>query len=97
MANELYFAKAFGRLRINRCAHYGQSQENHVDYTLSEDRARWKLGLLATKYLKCVDNELNVHLGSLKVYNSSDSLKSKNIPHIPQILQRLCDVIPRTL
>ena len=33
--------------------------------------------ILATKYLKCLDNDLNVHLGSLKVIDSSDSLKSK--------------------
>ena len=36
----LRFAKTFGRLRIIRCVNYGQSQENHVDYTIFELRAR---------------------------------------------------------
>ena len=47
-----------------------------IRYLKAEQDENWVI--LATKYLKCLD--LNVHLGSLKVYDSSDSLKSKNIP-----------------
>ena len=51
-----------------------------IRYLKAEQDENWVI--LTTKYLKCMDNDLNVHLGSLKVYDSSDSLKSKNIPQL---------------
>ena len=63
-----------------------------IRYLRAEKDGNWVI--LATKYLKCMDNDLNVHLGFLKVYDSSDSLKSKNISQFYKTvwyhIQELC-------
>ena len=63
-----------------------------IRYLRAEKDGNWVI--LATKYLKSMDNDLNVHLGSLKVYDSSDSLKSKNIS---QFYKDCVISYPRTL
>ena len=49
-----------------------------VRYLKADEKEHW-VGI-SNKYMRCMDDELGMHLGSICVYDSSESLGAKNIP-----------------